>query len=147
VLGREEAGRVRRAVVPVPPQAVVQDPLLGLGREEHQHLVQVVPRAEHPPAVVHRHHRLLMEGMGTLETPKSVPGTNKQFGKKFGEHRDSSRPGYRDHNEYRSRANELYNNPNAEWTRYRSGETFISDGKDILRLDPNGNFRSLYPVD
>lgn len=61
-------------------------------------------------------------------------------------------PGYRTPQEYRQRANEIYNDPNATRTVFPStdskfpGETHIQSGNDLLRLDPSGNFRSMYPV-
>ncbi|WP_223629792.1 RHS repeat-associated core domain-containing protein [Thermomonas beijingensis] len=84
-------------------------------------------------------------------TSRELPGSDKQFGKKYGEHRDSSREGYRSPQEYRERANEVFNSPKAERTSIRSdapehaGETHIREGGDLLRLDQNGNFRSMYP--
>lgn len=84
---------------------------------------------------------------------KKVPGDNKQFGKKFGEHRDPNRPGYRNSQEYRELANKIYNDPKADRVTFRSdavrypGETHITDSSgNLLRLDPQGNFRSLYPI-
>jgi hypothetical protein len=80
------------------------------------------------------------------------PGADKQYGKKYGEHRDPNRPGYRDYKEYRDTANDMYNDPNATRTTYSNdaskypGETHIQSGDNLLRLDPNGNFRSLYPI-
>jgi hypothetical protein len=84
--------------------------------------------------------------------PDVVRGTNKQFGKKFGEHRDSARPGYRTHQEYRERSNEILNDPASKTTRFPSdhsrypGETHMERNGELLRLDPDGNFRSLYPT-
>ncbi len=86
------------------------------------------------------------------DEPQICPGSDKQFGRKYGEHRDPDKPGYRSHDEYRDRANEIYNDPNATRTTYPGdaskypGETHIQSGNDLLRLDPSGNFRSLYPI-
>jgi RHS repeat-associated protein len=87
------------------------------------------------------------------DPPKSCPGSNRQFGKKFGEHVDANRPGYRTPQEYRDLANQLYNDPAATRTTYPDdadmypGETHILDSEgNLLRLDPQGNFRSLYPM-
>jgi RHS repeat-associated protein len=84
---------------------------------------------------------------------KGVPGDNKQFGKKFGEHRDPNRPGYRTPQEYRELADKLYNDPKADRVTFGkdaaryAGETHITDSSgNLLRLDPQGNFRSLYPI-
>jgi RHS repeat-associated protein len=77
----------------------------------------------------------------------------KQLGKKFGEHKDPSRSGYRTPEEYRDLAEEILNDPNAKKTSYPSdapqypGETHYQVGSDLLRLDADGNFRSLYPLD
>lgn len=85
------------------------------------------------------------------EEPKACPGSNKQFGNKFAEHKDPNTPGYRNHKEYNELAKSLYNDKNAKITRYPeggpySGETHIQSGKNLLRLDPQGNFRSLYEL-
>ena len=82
---------------------------------------------------------------------RELPGSDKQYGTKYGEHRDSSREGYRSPQEYRERAHELYNSPTADRTVISkdsptpAGETHIREGGDLLRLDPKGNFRSMYP--
>ena len=79
--------------------------------------------------------------------------SNRQLGRKFGEHRDPSRPGYRTHHEYAQRANEIRNSPASRKTVFPEshpvypGETHYQLGDELLRLDANGNFRSLYPVD
>jgi len=84
---------------------------------------------------------------------KNCPGSDKQFGKKFGEHRDLSKIGYRDNAEYKQLADKIYNDTNAQRTVYPNdspvypGETHIQSGEDLLRLDPSGNFRSLYPLE
>ena len=80
----------------------------------------------------------------------ACPGTNSQFGKKFGEHKED----YPDmsHQDYRNLADDIYDDPAAvrkvfpaeEGGAY-AGETHITRGSDLLRLDPSGNFRSLYP--
>ena len=77
------------------------------------------------------------------------PGSSAQFGKKFGGHREDY-PGVT-HQEYRKMADDMYGNPNlprytypAENTRF-PGETHIIDGENLLRLDSEGNFKSLYP--
>jgi RHS repeat-associated protein len=83
-----------------------------------------------------------------------VPGSDSQFGHKYGEHMDPDLPGYRTPEEYRQRANDLYNDPDATKTQVpdedgqlHKGETVITDGKDVLRLDQDGKFRSMYPAD
>jgi len=84
--------------------------------------------------------------------PKRVPGINSQFGRKFGEHMDPERSGYRSPEEYRNLADEIFNDPSSKVTRYAqdaaryAGETHYERGGDLLRLDPSGNFRSLYPI-
>jgi hypothetical protein len=81
------------------------------------------------------------------KTFKPCPGTDKQFGDKFGDHMDPNRPGYRTHDEYRKLADDLYNDQTAQRKTMPSGETHISKDGNLLRLDPSGNFRSLYPID
>lgn len=84
--------------------------------------------------------------------PQACPGADKQFGKKFGEHKDPDLPGYRNSKEYRDLANDIYNDSNATRTTYPkgapkySGETHVQSGNNLLRLDSSGNFRSLYPI-
>jgi RHS repeat-associated protein len=81
-----------------------------------------------------------------------VPGADRQFGRKFGEHMDETRPGYRSHTEYRKLADRIYNDPAARVTKYPAnspsyaGETHYESGGNLLRLDPSGTFRSLYPI-
>lgn len=86
------------------------------------------------------------------QEPQACPGADKQFGKKFGEHRDPDLPGYRDYKEYRELADDIYNDANSTRTTYPEnapkypGETHLQSGDNLLRLDPGGNFRSLYPI-
>lgn len=75
-----------------------------------------------------------------------------QLGKKFGEHWNKSKPGYRNPQEYRQLAKDVYHDPQSVRTtfpndapKYR-GETHIQRGDDLLRLDSDGNFRTLYPA-
>jgi RHS repeat-associated protein len=90
-------------------------------------------------------------GEGSDITPFNCPGSNKQFGKKFGEHRDPDRPGYRTPEEYRQLATDILNDTSSELTQFPidgdkyPGESHIRRGNDLLRLDPNNDFRSLYP--
>jgi hypothetical protein len=76
--------------------------------------------------------------------------SDKQLGKKFERHKDPKTPGYRTVDEYLKLAEDIYNDPDATRTTYDSGpyrgETHIQQGNNLLRLDPNGNFRSLYPL-
>ncbi|MGD0679013.1 MAG: RHS repeat-associated core domain-containing protein, partial [Polyangiaceae bacterium] len=74
-----------------------------------------------------------------------------QLGKKFGQHRDPTRAGYRSPQEYAERAQQIYADPSATRTTFGpsgpySDETHVQLGDDLLRLDPEGHFRSLYPV-
>ena len=92
-------------------------------------------------------------GAGGFGGGKQLPMSDQQLGRKFGEHMDASREGYRNYQEYRDLANRIYNDPNAMWTShpwdaplYR-GEVHIIDKQgNLLRLDVDGNFRSLYPT-
>jgi RHS repeat-associated protein len=83
-------------------------------------------------------------------TESGLQGTDKQFGRKFGEHRDANVPGYRTHQEYRELAEDIFSDPMSIRTKFPTdapmypGETHIRRGNDLLRLDPFGNFRSLY---
>jgi hypothetical protein len=84
-----------------------------------------------------------------LLTHNACPGTNAQFGKKYGEHMKDY-PGM-NHKDYRALADSMYDNPSLQRYAYPSnslrfaGETHIVEGNNLLRLDPAGNFRSLYP--
>lgn len=75
---------------------------------------------------------------------KVLSGTSKQFGKKFGEHMDPNLTGYRTSAEYQQLANDIYNDPASVRTVLDNGEIRYRRGDDLLRLDPQGNFRSLY---
>ncbi len=55
-------------------------------------------------------------------------------------------PGYRNPQEYRDLASEIYNDLSAARTVLPNGEIQIQLGNDLLRLTPDGKFRSLYPV-
>lgn len=76
----------------------------------------------------------------------ALPIDNKQLGKKFGSHRDPNLPGYRTRQEYRDLANKIYNDPNAARTVLPNGKIQIQLGNDLLRIAPDGKFRSLYPI-
>jgi RHS repeat-associated protein len=92
-------------------------------------------------------------GRGAQAERRVLQGTDKQIGRKFGQHRDPTRPGYRTHQEYRQRAEGIFNDPNARVTRFPAGdpkypgETHYQVGDELLRLDPGGAFRSLYRVE
>lgn len=89
---------------------------------------------------------------GSRRRPAELKISNKQLGRKFGEHKDPSRAGYRTHEEYRARAQEIFTSPKSKVTRYPAdapqfrGETHFELEGDLLRIDPQGEFRSLYPV-
>ncbi len=76
--------------------------------------------------------------------------SDQQLGEKFGKHLDENVAGYRTHEEYRRLAEKVYNDPNSKRAVFPkdastySGETHYQLGDDLLRLDPEGQFRSLY---
>ncbi|MDL2214716.1 hypothetical protein LJC00_00820 [Dysgonomonas sp. OttesenSCG-928-M03] len=79
--------------------------------------------------------------------------SEKQIGEKYGEHRDLSLEGYRTPNEYLQLAKDIYNNPEAtkmiyspDAARYAGETHFYMKNGNLLRLDSNGNFRSLYNI-
>lgn len=80
--------------------------------------------------------------------PDELQYTNEQLGQKFGKHMHDY-PGLK-HAEYLNKAQSVYQNANriirypANAPLYR-GETHFIYGNDLLRLDKNGFFRSLYP--
>lgn len=71
---------------------------------------------------------------------------SKQLGQKFGQHMDPNIPGYQTPQQYRDLADQIYNDPNATRTVLPNGETQIQSGNNLLRVAPDGSFRSLYPV-
>ena len=79
-----------------------------------------------------------------------LPMANSQIGDKFRRHRNVDRPGYRNHLEYRQRAIDILNDPTSKKTVYPKassrypGETHYQLGDELLRLDSDGAFRSLY---
>jgi len=83
-----------------------------------------------------------------LKFPDVIRGNDGQWGRKFGEHKKAL--GLKNHNEYRDLANRIRNEPNAKITRYPPdapmyrGETHFEVDGLLLRLAPNGEFRSLY---
>lgn len=78
---------------------------------------------------------------------------DKRLGKKFGKHRNPQKAGYRTAEEYKQLANDIHNDPSSTVTRFPPdnpqfpGETHFQRGNDLLRLDPEGQFRSLYPIE
>lgn len=76
---------------------------------------------------------------------------SKQYGKKFGKHK-SDYPEMNTYEDYYKLSNEIYNNPDAVIYRYPldsphyPGETHYIYNGNLLRLDSNGNFVSLYPI-
>lgn len=82
----------------------------------------------------------------------TLPYTDKQMGSKFGEHIDPNREGYRTIDEYRNLGEDIYNNPASVKKVFPlnapmyPGETHYKLNGNLLRLDPNGSFRSLYPT-
>jgi len=79
--------------------------------------------------------------------------SDEQIGKKYGTHRDANIEGYRNSKEYLQLAKDIYNSPDATKITYSpnaaryAGEThyYMKNG-NLLRLDSNGNFRSLYNI-
>ena len=81
---------------------------------------------------------------------KTLEYDNKQLGKKYAKHRfDYPNLSYED---YYQMANDIYNNPDAIIYHYPTsaphypGETHYIYNGNLLRLDPSGKFRSLYPI-
>ncbi|MEX1115129.1 MAG: RHS repeat-associated core domain-containing protein [Akkermansiaceae bacterium] len=89
-------------------------------------------------------------GAKSAKVELPLKASDAQLGKKFAHHRDVNRPGYRTHDEYRKKAQDMLNDPSAKVTKIpcdavkHSGETHYQVGDDLLRLDPQGAFRSLY---
>jgi hypothetical protein len=87
----------------------------------------------------------------SISQQNTLPYTDQQMGHKFGEHRDANLEGYRTISEYRQLANDIYNDPISIKTTFPlnspmyGGETHYYWNGNLLRLDANGYFRSLYP--
>jgi len=95
---------------------------------------------------------LLGRDKGTSIQQKTLPYTDDQMGHKFGEHMDPQQPGYRNISEYRNLANDIYNDPSSQVIKYPinapayGGETHYMLNGNLLRIAPDGSFRSLYPI-
>jgi len=84
---------------------------------------------------------------GTADAAENqLPIDDQQLGDKFGSHMDANTPGYQTPQQYRDLANQIYNDPNATTTVLPNGETHMLSGNNLLRIAPDGTFRSLYPV-
>jgi hypothetical protein len=98
---------------------------------------------------VDRAHTFFVGGGQWLVHNTGCPGSSRQFGKKYGDHMKDY-PGMT-HQEYRALADSMYDDPTLPRYTYPDtaprypGETHIVQGDNLLRLDPEGNFRSLYP--
>ena len=86
-------------------------------------------------------------GMGRVE----LDASSTQIGGKYGRHYKTDRVGYRSPAEYRQRAEDILNDPKSKRTVYSegpyAGETHYELEGELLRLDPDGAFRSLYVLD
>ena len=83
---------------------------------------------------------------------KEFKYTDKQRGDKFGEHLNKNWEGYRNPNEYIEYAKRIFHDPNSIVTKfgmdaplYRGETHYILNGH-LLRMNSNGEFRSLYPI-
>ena len=109
------------------------------------------PQQQQPQPQQQQQQQQQRQQQGDRKPRQEIQASDQQLGRKFGEHRDPDRPGYRTPQEYREKANDMLNSRAAERTTFPSdalnypGETHIREGGDLLRLDPNGNFRSMYP--
>jgi len=72
---------------------------------------------------------------------------------KFGQHMDLSLPGYQTPQQYLQLAQDIFGSPDSIVTEFPKdaplypGETHFELDGNLLRLDPLGNFRSLYPTE
>lgn len=76
--------------------------------------------------------------------PKSVNFSDKQLGKKYGEHRDDY-PHFKEYTQYRDYALNVFSNPEKIIFDPSCDEFYYIQGKDLLRVKSNGDFVSLYP--
>lgn len=81
-----------------------------------------------------------------FKLPDEINIDSKQLGKKWGAHKGEW-PEIKTHNDYKAKIQQVYTDPNAKYTlgtgNYE-GEILIESGNDLLRVDTNGNFISLY---
>jgi hypothetical protein len=97
---------------------------------------------------VQNHHVYQVTTSGIL-VHNTCPGTDLQFGRKYGRHKKDY-PDL-DHREYRALADRIHDDPILPRHEYPAdsarfpGETHIVSGEDLLRLDGDGNFISMYP--
>jgi len=98
---------------------------------------------------VHGEHVYRVADAGDL-VHNACPGSSKQFGKKWGQHKKDY-PHMKSHHEYRELADRIYDDHSLPHYTYPPdaphypGETHKVSGEDLLRLDEHGEFRSLYP--
>ena len=86
---------------------------------------------------------------GKFNVRQELQYDTKQLGRKYGEHMKD----YPDmsHDDYLNMAKEIYSNPLSTKTTYPTnapmypGETHYQNNGNLLRIAPNGKFRSLYP--
>ena len=86
---------------------------------------------------------------GKFNVRQELQYDTKQLGRKYGEHMND----YPDmsHDDYLNMAKEIYSNPLSTKTTYPTnapmypGETHYQNNGNLLRIAPNGKFRSLYP--
>ena len=76
--------------------------------------------------------------------PKKVNYDNKQLGDKWGEHMQDY-PKLKSHTEYKKLANEVFSKSDKIIFDSKYNEFYYLKGNDLLRLNPNGDFISLYP--
>lgn len=80
---------------------------------------------------------------GSEKRPDRLSIDKKQLGRKYGEHFDSSKEGYRSSKEYEDFARDIFDDPDAIY--YDGTEYYYTKGTNLLRVKPDGSFVSLYP--
>jgi len=70
--------------------------------------------------------------------------SDKQVGKKWGEHMKDY-PDMKDYNDYKARAQDVFDNPDKIVIDEENGEYYYIQGNDLLRVKKDGTFVSMYP--
>ena len=84
------------------------------------------------------------KGTPPITPPSELKFPNKQLGQKWGKH-SKDYPTLKDYNDYRSLAQNVFENPEKILYDKNAGEFYFIKGADLLRTLEDGTFVSLYP--
>ena len=81
-------------------------------------------------------------GKSQFDLPEELQYTNKQIGDKWGDHfKEYPNLTVKD---YLALAKEIYSSKTSVWSRAENGEIHVRNGNNLLRLNKDGSFKSLY---